>query len=141
MTEYDSRESLRCPYKKKDGTGVLTSRNTITNYLQNGGTQSYCALWKKTATPKCKYMLYSFVIWFGKRSDQAYFKEGLGGNLGIRHKAINRFWKVEKKRKSELKYLKKQKIYIYNVQVHQILLGGLEDKEYPLQCDEEIWVL
>ena len=70
---------------------------------------------------KRKYKLHNSENSFGRRSEQKYIKEGLGGNLDNRDKAVEYLQKSKKKWKRNLKYPKKQKNGKLHGKLHQIM--------------------
>ena len=69
-------------------------------------------LWKKSVILEVKHKPHSSENFFGKRSGQEYIREGLGGNLENKDKAVKYFQNTRNKCKREIKALKKNKKYI-----------------------------
>ena len=63
--------------------------------------------------PERKYKYHISGNLFGKRSNQAYFRDELVGTLCNSYDVVKHYQKTEKNWKRELKYLKKQKKMLY----------------------------
>ena len=95
---YDSNAYKRFPLKKKARTVViLDQKNQVKNSSKNIGSQIYCVLYKKDRIIEHNWKSHSSKNCFGKFSDQAYVKEGLGGTLGNRVAAFKQNHKSENK--------------------------------------------
>ena len=60
-------------------------------------------IYKKTGITYLKYVLYSAEEFFGKHTNHKNIKDGLGGPMGIRAKAMKEYNKYGSKCKKELK--------------------------------------
>ena len=97
MIDSDSDASPRVPQKKKDGNGILPDhKHQVKKTLEKKWTQCYLIICKKYGIPDQNYSSHSSEKCFGKRFDQEYIKEDLGGKLLNRDKAVNSFQKSEK---------------------------------------------
>ena len=75
----DSNNSMMFPRNKKARTGVLPSyKQHGTNNLEHHGVQSYCVLRNKLGISERKWKYHIYENSFGKISNQAYIKDGLG---------------------------------------------------------------
>ena len=81
----------------------------------NHGVQRYYVLCKKAGMPEKKYMLHSSENCFGKRYNQQYIKDVLGGGLGNRANTLKQYKNSEHKLKKELKALKNQNKMLYSI--------------------------
>ena len=103
------------PRKKKTRTGVLPSRKQHKkNTPKHHGTQQYCVVWNKAWIPEQKWKYHTSENFFGKRSDQASIKSGLGVALINRDDAVNNHPKTENY-KRDMKTLQKQNMKLYSM--------------------------
>ena len=102
----DSNEYLSIPRKKKARTGVHLKQQGKNNPKQHSA-KRYCVLLNKAVLPAQKYMSHNSEECFGKHSDQKYTKDGLGGPMESREKAVKQYKEYENKWKEYLKDLEK----------------------------------
>ena len=97
------------PLKKKVGTGVVPIRKQhgeIYIYIYHGA-QSYCVLCKRAVIPERKRKPRISENFLGNIFYQEYVNDGLGGGLGNRDDVVKYSKKYERKRKRDMKTLKK----------------------------------
>ena len=75
---------------------------------------------KKSGIPEIKYMSHSSKNFFGKRSDQQYIKEGLGGGIGNRADSVEHYNKSGHKWKKYIKSLKNKNKMIFSIDMNSI---------------------
>ena len=91
-----SDASVRVPLKKKSRTIIPLSLNRQGKKIpRHHGAQHCLLMYKMSGMPNIKWKFHSSKNSFGKRSNQASIRDGLGGSLGNRSYAVNNYQKYE----------------------------------------------
>ena len=122
----DSNDSVSNMRKKKSKTGVLRSTKSPKKAHSHHGIQSYCVLFKKSGIPERKYTSHSAKDFTGVRTNWT-IKYGMGGPVVSRTDSVKHYKKSEKKRKKELKAIKKHNKMLYSISKKSGLLREIKN--------------
>ena len=93
---FESNKYVRIPRKNKASTGVRFKQQEKKTPKQHSA-YHYCIICKKAGMPEQNYMSHNYEDCFGNISDQKSIKDGLGGTMGSRDKAVKYYNKSERK--------------------------------------------